>query len=78
MADNESEDIQYPALNAAQGHPMEKAYLDPRAPIRRKINVRLNMLRKEVKELEEALVALDSNPEFEKLHDILTRVSRFF
>jgi len=75
------EDLPYETSQAAVSsimHPMSKAYLDPKMPIRKKIELRLDMLRKEVKELEDALTALDGNPEFEKLHDILTRVSRFF
>lgn len=59
------------------GYPSEKAYIDPRVPIRKKINFKLEILRKEIKELEDAITTLDANPEFEKLHDVLTRVSRF-
>ena len=54
-----------------------KNYHDPRIPIRRKLQIKLELLRKETKEIEDALTALDKNPEFEKLHDTLTRVSRF-
>ena len=50
---------------------------DPRMPIRRKLEIKLELVRKEAAELENAIKALDTNPEFEKLHDTLTRVSRF-
>jgi len=74
-----SEDYPQGASNAAvkQEWQLTKSIHDPRMPIRRKIQIRLDSLRKEVKELEDALTALDANPEFEKLHDVLTRVSRF-
>lgn len=56
---------------------VSKEYVDPRMPIRRKLEIRIKQKEAELTELKDALAALDKNPEYEKLHDILTKVSRF-
>jgi hypothetical protein len=71
------DESEVPATLSYAGGDLGKSLHDPRMPIRKKLMLRIGQREEELKELREALEALDKNPDFEKLHDTLTRVSRF-
>lgn len=66
-----------PGEYTPQGALVSKEYVDPRMPIRRKLEIRIAQKEKELTELKDAIAALDKNPEYETLHDILVKVARF-
>lgn len=68
---------QYPEVEYTGGQEMVKSVSSHRIPIRRKLEIRIKQKEMELTELKNALESLDKNPEYEKLHDILSKVSQF-